>query len=181
MRVLGVDPGTIVCGWGVVELAGSRLIHVGSGTIDAGRGDISCRLALVYSELLSVLDEHSPTDLSLERNFVARNVQSAFRIGEARGVAMAAAAARGIGVSEYTPMMIKKSVVGYGKADKAQVQAAIARLLSLPELPRTDAADALAAALCHGLTGRFDARVADALSLRGLSRGRGRSWRTARL
>ncbi|HYB97982.1 MAG TPA: crossover junction endodeoxyribonuclease RuvC [Candidatus Limnocylindrales bacterium] len=181
MRVLGVDPGTIVCGWGVVELDGARLTHVASGTIEAGRGDVACRLSLVYAELLAVVDQHSPTDVSLERNFVARNVQSAFRIGEARGVAMAAAAARGIRVNEYTPMMIKKAVVGYGKADKAQVQAAIARLLSLAELPRTDAADALAAALCHGLSGRFDARVSDALSLRGLTRGRGRSWRTARL
>lgn len=180
LRVLGVDPGTIRCGWGVVSCDGPRLVHVASGVIDAGRGDIAARLALVYRDLLEVVAEHGPTAFSLERNFVARNVQSAFRLGEARGVAMAAAAASGLTPTEYTPMMIKKAVVGYGRAEKGQVQTAVQRLLGLADLPAPDAADALAAALCLGLAGRFEARVADALSLRGAARARGRSWRAVR-
>jgi crossover junction endodeoxyribonuclease RuvC len=180
VRVLGVDPGTIRCGWGVVDCDGPRLAHVASGIVEAGRGDIAVRLSSIHAELLDVIARHVPAEFSLERNFVARNVQSAFRLGEARGVAMAAAAASGLSLHEYTPMMIKKSVVGYGRADKEQVQLAVQRLLGLTELPATDAADALAAALCHGLAGRFQVRVADAVSLRGLTRGRGRSWRTVR-
>jgi crossover junction endodeoxyribonuclease RuvC len=180
VRVLGVDPGTIRCGWGVVDFDGPRLLHVASGTIDAGRGEIAARLLYIHRDLLDVISLHQPNIFSLERNFVARNVQSAFRLGEARGVAMAAAAASGLVVGEYTPMMIKKAVVGYGRAEKAQVQAAVQRLLSLSELPEADAADALAAALCHGLAGVFQARVTDAVSLRGVTRGRGRSWRSVR-
>jgi len=180
LRVLGVDPGTIRCGWGVVDFDGPRLVHVASGVIDAGRGDIAQRLLLVHHDLLAVISSHGPSLFSLERNFVARNVQSAFRLGEARGVAMAAAASAGLTVSEYTPMMIKKAVVGYGRAEKSQVQTAVQRLLSLESLPETDAADALAAALCHGLAGIFQARVADAVSLRGVTRVRGRSWRSVR-
>jgi crossover junction endodeoxyribonuclease RuvC len=178
LRVLGVDPGTIRCGWGIVECDGPRLAHVGSGVIDAGRGDIAARLLLIYRELFAVIAEHEPAAFSLERNFVARNVQSAFRLGEARGVAMAAAASAGLSVNEYTPMMIKKSVAGYGRAEKAQVQLAVERLLSLGEMPASDAADALAVAVCHGLSGTLQARITEAVSLRGISRGRGRSWRT---
>ncbi len=180
MRVLGVDPGTIRCGWGVVEIEGSRLARVASGVIEAGRGEIATRLLVVHRGLLDVISSHAPEVFSLERNFLARNIQSAFRLGEARGVAMAAAASAGLPVSEYTPMMIKKAVVGYGKAEKAQVQTAVQRLLSLEALPAVDEADALAAALCHGLAGVFEARLADAVSLRGLTRVRGRSWRSVR-
>jgi len=180
LRVLGVDPGTIRCGWGVVDCDGPRLTHMASGVIEAGRGDIATRLVIVHRELLAVVASQAPSALSLERNFLARNVQSAFRLGEARGVAMAAAASAGLAVSEYTPMMIKKAVVGYGRAEKSQVQLAVQRLLCLEDLPETDAADALAAALCHGLSGTFQARVADAVSLRGVTRGRGRSWRSVR-
>lgn len=180
MRVLGVDPGTIRCGWGVVDVDGPRLVRVASGVIDAGRGEIATRLLVVHRGLLDVIDGQRPVVFSLERNFVARNIQSAFRLGEARGVAMAAAASAGLPVSEYTPMMIKKAVVGYGRAEKAQVQVAVRRLLSLEALPEADEADALAAALCHGLAGSFESRVSDAVSLRGLSRGKGRSWRSVR-
>lgn len=180
MLVLGVDPGTVRCGWGLVRCEGPRLSHVASGVIDAGRGDIAVRLLVVYRELYGVISTHGPEAFSLERNFVARNVQSAFRLGEARGVAMAAAASAGLSVSEYTPMMIKKAVVGYGRAEKIQVQSAVQRLLSLGSLPESDAADALAAALCHGLGGALEGRIADAVSLRGVTRGRGRSWRTVR-
>lgn len=180
MRVLGVDPGTIRCGWAVVECNGPRLVHVASGVIDAGRGELAVRLLTVHRQLGDFIAAHRPEAVSLERNFVARNVQSAFRLGEARGVAMAAAAAAGLPIAEYTPMMVKKAVVGYGRADKAQVQMAVHRLLGLDAVPEPDAADALAAALCHGLSGALQGRIADAVSVRGLTRLRGRSWRTVR-
>jgi crossover junction endodeoxyribonuclease RuvC len=102
--------------------------------------------------------------MSLERNFVARNVQSAFRLGEARGVAMAAAAAADVSLCEYAPATIKKSVVGHGRADKAQVQAAVVRIFSLDTTPAEDEADALATAVCHGLRRGFDERVSAALA-----------------
>ena len=164
MRVLGVDPGTVVTGWGVLDVRGNRLAHVASGTIRAGRGDLGGRLGRIFDELALVIREHGPTAVSLERNFLARNVQSAFRLGEARGVAMAAAATAGVSVSEYTPATIKKSIAGHGRADKRAVQSAVCRLLSLVETPSSDAADALAAAACHAFRGAYDEKVRAAVS-----------------
>ena len=164
MRVLGVDPGTVVTGWGVVDCEGRSLARVASGTIRVGRGDLSQRLARVYAELVKVIALHGPRVMSLERNFVARNVQSAFRLGEARGVAMAAAAAADVALAQYTPATIKKSVVGHGRAEKSQVQAAVVRIFSLDTSPPEDEADALATAVCHGLRRGFDERVAAALA-----------------
>lgn len=166
MRVLGVDPGTVVTGWGVIDADGGVFRHVASGTIRAGRGEVASRLALIYTALGDVMREHAPEILSLERNFLARNVQSAFRLGEARGVAMAAAAARALVFSEYTPATIKKTVSGHGGADKQQVQVAVLRLLGLTRRLASDEADALAAAACHALRAGFDARTRTALSRR---------------
>lgn len=163
VRVLGVDPGTVVTGWAVVECEGSSLARIASGTIRLGRGDLAQRLARVYAELAAIIAGHRPRILSLERNFVARNVQSAFRLGEARGVAMAAAAADDVELSEYTPATIKKSVVGHGRAAKSDVQAAVVRIFALDEMPAEDEADALAVAACHGLRRGFEERVATAL------------------
>jgi crossover junction endodeoxyribonuclease RuvC len=163
VRVLGVDPGTIVMGWGVLECEGPRLRYVSSGVVRAGRGDLGARLAAVQAALVEVISMHAPEVLSLERNFLAANVQSAFRLGEARGVAMAAAASRGLALCEYTPATIKKSIVGHGRADKAAVQTSIARLLGLPRRPEPDEADALAAAACHGLRAPYESKLAAAL------------------
>lgn len=164
MRVLGVDPGTVVTGWGVVDCAGRSLARVDSGTIRLGRGELSARLARIHAVLAEVIAAHKPSVLSLERNFVAKNVQSAFRLGEARGVAMAAAAAAGVELHEYTPATIKKSIVGHGRADKAQIQHAVVQLFRLDDVPVSDEADALAAAACHGLRRGFDDRVEAALN-----------------
>jgi len=164
VRVLGVDPGTVVTGWGVVDCEGRSLARVASGTIRVGRGDLSQRLALVYAELAKVIALHRPRVMSLERNFVARNVQSAFRLGEARGVAMAAAAAADVSLAQYTPATIKKSVVGHGRAEKSHVQAAVVRIFSLDTSPTEDEADALATAVCHGLRHGFDEKVGAALA-----------------
>lgn len=170
MRVLGVDPGTVVTGWGVLDSDRGRLVRVASGTIRVGRGEVSARLAAIYEGLRAIIAEHEPGVLSLERNFVARNVQSAFRLGEARGVAMAAAAGAGVELSEYTPATIKKSVVGHGRADKAAVQVAVCRLLSIGDLDSSDEADALAAAACHAFREGYDRKLADALKREGRDR-----------
>jgi crossover junction endodeoxyribonuclease RuvC len=151
MRVIGVDPGNAATGFGVVE-RGKSLHYVGAGTV-RGQGIIPRpqRLATIYQNLLQVLDRYAPDVMSLERSFVAINVQSAFALGEARAVAMLAAAHRGIDVFEYTPTDVKLSVAGYGRADKRQVKDMVCRTLMLSQVAElsNDAADALAIALCH--------------------------------
>jgi crossover junction endodeoxyribonuclease RuvC len=164
MRVLGVDPGSIKTGWGVLDVNGSRMVRVDSGVLRVGRGEVCERLARIHQGLTAILSQHRPDYVSLERNFVARNVQSAFRLGEARGVVMAAAAAAGVALCEYAPMSVKKSVAGYGGADKAQVQGAVVALLGLDSVPAEDEADALAAAVCHAVAHRYDSRVQRAVA-----------------
>ncbi|MBV8359384.1 MAG: crossover junction endodeoxyribonuclease RuvC [Deltaproteobacteria bacterium] len=150
MRVIGVDPGNAVTGFGVVERSGS-MQYVAAGTV-RGRGIVPRpqRLATIYQKLLELLDRYTPDVMSLERSFVAINVQSAFALGEARAVAMLAAAHRGLDVFEYTPTDVKLSVAGYGRADKGQVKQMVRRTLTLNDGELADdAADALAIALCH--------------------------------
>jgi crossover junction endodeoxyribonuclease RuvC len=158
MRVLGVDPGTVATGWGVVEEIGSQVRCLASGVIRV-RGALPDRLGRIHGGLQEILGVYEPAALSLEKAFLSDNVQSAFRLGEARGAALVAAAQAGVAVFEYAPAEVKMAVVGYGRALKEQVQAMIARLLALPEPPATDAADALAAALCHLQTRRMQAVV----------------------
>jgi crossover junction endodeoxyribonuclease RuvC len=151
MRVIGIDPGNAVTGFGVVERSGS-LQYVVAGTV-RGQRIISRpqRLAAIYQNLIQVLDHYAPDVMSLERSFVAINVQSAFALGEARAAAILAAAHRGLDVFEYSPTDVKLSVAGYGRADKRQVKQMVQRTLMLTndrELA-DDAADALALALCH--------------------------------
>jgi crossover junction endodeoxyribonuclease RuvC len=165
MRVMGVDPGNAVTGFGVVEGGASNPTHVAAGTIRPpanlrGGG----RLLAIHQSLLAILDQYAPDVLSLERSFVAANVQSAFRLGEARAIVMLAAAARGIELFEYAPNEIKLAAAGYGRADKAQVKFMVRRALSLPEhtVLADDASDALAIALCHLLHARIPAAAAGA-------------------
>lgn len=157
MRVLGVDPGSAVTGFGIVDRTGGALRFVSAGTIRTRTGEpMPHRLLTIHRGLVSVIDEYSPQALSLERNFVARNVQSAFRIGEARAAAMLAAAAVDLPVREYPPNEVKLSVAAYGHADKAQVKYMVRRTLNLiPEFELADdAADALALAICDLLRAR---------------------------
>src|SRR5271163_4719895 len=156
MRILGVDPGSVACGYGVVETCGGRYVTAGTircKSLAAGPE----RLQRIHEGLLFIIDEFSPQALSLERHFVAANVQSAFRIGEARAMAMLAAAERGIAMFEYPPNEVKLCVAGHGHADKAQVKYMVRKMLRLDasiELA-DDAADALAIALCHLGRGRL--------------------------
>jgi crossover junction endodeoxyribonuclease RuvC len=155
MRILGVDPGSAVCGFGVVE--GPKARYVTAGTIrctSLAPGPI--RLRHIHEGLLAIIDEFSPKALSLERHFVAANVQSAFRLGEARAMAMLAAAERGLAIYEYPPNEIKLSVAGHGHADKEQVKRMVRKALKLDDEIdlADDASDALAIALCHLGRGR---------------------------
>lgn len=165
MRVLGVDPGTVATGWGVVEQIDRRLTHIASGVIRS-RGPLAQRLARVYEHIRHILSDFAPACISLEKTFVGANVQSAFRLGEARGAILVAAAQAGIPVQEYSPAEIKVAVAGQGRAAKEQVQAMVVRLLTLQGPLTADEADALGAAICHLHTHTFAARIPDRVPTR---------------
>lgn len=152
MRVLGIDCGTEYTGYGIVDLLpDDRLKCVDCGAIHlSARDSMPARLSQIYNRLQDLISEHRPDRVAIEDVFYAVNAKSAFKLGQARGVAMLAAATAGLEVAEYAPLAIKSAVVGYGKADKHQVQQMVARLLNLPEIPEPpDVADALAIAICH--------------------------------
>lgn len=176
-RVLGVDPGTVVLGWGIVEARGHAVCHVASGVIRA-TGRRADRLAAIHAELGAICLRFTPDALSLEQTFVGDNVQSAFRLGEARGAVMVAASQARLAVAEYSPAEIKLAVAGSGRASKTQMQFMVGRLLGIVEQLAADEADALGAAICHVHAGRFNAVLAQAATWGGAVAGRGRrAWR----
>ena len=146
-RILGIDPGSRTTGYGVIEAlpAGNR--HVASGCIRVGGDDMAGRLRRIVEELREVSARHAPSELAIERVFVNRNAESALKLGQARGAALVAVP--DIPIFEYAATRVKQAMTGSGKASKAQVQHMVRVLLSLPEAPPTDEADALAVALCH--------------------------------
>lgn len=161
VRVLGVDPGTAVTGWGVIERRDGRVEHLAHGAVTMhARQTLAGKLAAIHTALSELCREWRPDVVALEQSFVGRNVQSAFRLGEVRGVAMLAAATAGILVAEYAPATVKLAVTGTGRAEKDQVQRAIARELRVVERMVPDAADALAIALCHLQSARLTALLA---------------------
>ena len=163
-RIMGIDPGTVATGWGVVEMVGSSLLHLDHGTIGSSSGlGQGGKLKRIYHGLQEILARYEPQGVSLEKVFFARNAGSALKLGQARGVAVLAAAERGIAVHEYASAEIKLAVVGYGQASKEQVQKMVASLLHLPEPIAADAADALAAAICYLHQRAFHARVKGAI------------------
>ena len=152
MRVLGIDCGTEYTGYGVVDLlSDNRLQCIDCGAIRLSpREPMPARLSQIYSRLQQLISDHHPDRVAIEDVFYAVNAKSAFKLGQVRGVAMLAAATVGLEVAEYAPLAIKSAVVGYGRAEKHQVQQMVARLLNLPEIPEpADVADALAIAICH--------------------------------
>jgi crossover junction endodeoxyribonuclease RuvC len=168
MRIIGVDPGNVVTGFGVIERH-DRLQFVAAGTIrPKGSENRARRLSEIYNGLLENISEYSPQAMSLERSFVAMNVKTAFILGEARAAAMLAAAHRGLDLFEYTPTDVKLSVAGYGRAEKAQVKMMVRRTLGLAEDYQVadDAADALAIALCHLFREQMTRSIASADALR---------------
>ena len=152
MRVLGVDCGGEYTGYGVVEMQSSgKLCCLTWGAIKLSlRESLPRRLSRIYMELGAIINEHQPDEVAIEDVFYALNVKSALKLGQVRGVAMLAAASAGLEVAEYSPLSIKSSVVGYGRAEKEQVQHMVTRLLALAKPPEPmDASDALAIAICH--------------------------------
>lgn len=171
VRVLGIDPGSRVTGYGVVDLRGAELSFVAAGTIKSLKGaeasDMSQRLKRIYDGVTEVLDTYAPHILAVEEVFVANNARSALILGQARGAILCAGANRRLPVAEYAARQIKQSVVGKGSADKSQVNHMVRVLLGLTAVPAADAADALACAICHCHTSRFDSRVDVALKAGG--------------
>lgn len=149
MRILGVDPGSRITGFGLVELNRGRFQYVASGCIRTQEKEFPLRLKVIFEELGSVIREYRPGLMAIEQVFVKENVSSALKLGQARGAAICAGVTEGLSVSEYTPTKVKQAVVGTGRASKAQVQHMVSALLQLSGLPQEDAADALAIALCH--------------------------------
>jgi crossover junction endodeoxyribonuclease RuvC len=152
MRVLGIDCGTQYTGYGVVELCpDGKLVCLTCGAIKLSpREPMAARLATIFRRLGAIIEEHRPDNVAIEDVFYALNVKSALKLGQVRGVAMLAASSAGLEVAEYAPLSIKSAVVGYGRAEKQQVQHMVTRLLKLDEPPKSaDAADALAIAICH--------------------------------
>lgn len=148
-RILGIDPGSRITGFGIIDVEGTAVRHVAHGAIRTADGPFPQRLRCIFEELTLVLDEHHPDSVAIEQVFVNRNVDSALKLGQARGAAICAAVIRDLPVAEYAPMQIKQAVVGSGGASKQQVQFMVRALLKIAQALQPDAADALAVALCH--------------------------------
>lgn len=156
MRILGIDPGTGILGFGVIDVDRGQATLVDAGVIRTPvKEDDAVRLLTIYEELQEIIALHKPTSMSVERLFFARNVTTAMTVSQARGVVLLCGMQGGMTIAEYTPMQIKQAVTGYGKADKKQIQEMVRVILKLKEIPRPDdAADALAAAITHSMTMR---------------------------
>lgn len=166
-RILGIDPGSRVTGYAVVEREGARTRYLGSGCIRAGQGAMPDRLRIIYEGVRDLIESHAPQEFAIEQVFMHRNAASALKLGHARGAALVAAVMASLPVYEYTPAQIKQAVVGKGNADKAQIQHMVGLLLNLSKQPGEDAADALAVALCHSHTCQTLDRIPQARRSRG--------------
>jgi crossover junction endodeoxyribonuclease RuvC len=150
IRILGIDPGLRRTGWGVVEIAGNRLSYLGCGSVATNDRDaLAARLLAIHDGLMRILDEFRPDEAAVEVTFVSKDARATLKLGQARGVAMVAPARAGVPVAEYAPNLIKKSIVGAGHGDKAQVRMMIGVLLPKADPSSDDAADALAIAVTH--------------------------------
>lgn len=148
-RLIGIDPGSVRTGVGIVAINGRDIEHLHHCELKIGGEDFPQRLAAIFSGVGDLIASYQPTVLAIENVFVSRNPQSALKLGQARGAAICAAVSQGLSVHEYAPREIKNAVVGTGRADKAQVQHMVRLLLKLDQSPGSDAADALAVAICH--------------------------------
>ena len=149
LRILGIDPGSRITGYGIVEVQGARSRALASGVIKLGEQPLEQRLLRLLTGLRELIQAHRPDEVAMEQVFVKRNVASALVLGQARGAALCAVAEAGLPLHEYAPASIKQAIAGSGRAEKPQVQRMVKMLLNLPAVPEEDAADALACALCH--------------------------------
>jgi crossover junction endodeoxyribonuclease RuvC len=161
-RILGIDPGLRITGFGVIATDGVRVRYVTSGCIRMRSGDLPERLKVILRDLGAVIATHTPCEVAIEKVFVNVNPHSTLLLGQARGAAISAAVLAELPVAEYTALQIKQAVVGHGKAAKEQVQEMVRRLLALPAAPSADAADALACAICHAHGGETSSPLARA-------------------
>ncbi len=168
VRILGIDPGLRVTGFGVIEKSGEALSYIASGTIKTASGktedreELPARLKIILDGLFEVIATYQPEEVAIEKVFVNVNPQSTLLLGQARGAAISAAVMRNLSVAEYTALQVKQSVVGNGHAAKEQVQEMVKRLLKLPAVPKPDSADALACAICHAHGGQGLGKLATA-------------------
>jgi crossover junction endodeoxyribonuclease RuvC len=153
MKILGIDPGLRTTGFGVIRKQGNQLVYIASGTIKTPDGDLPLRLKTILAGVSEVIRTYAPDCSAIEKVFVNVNPQSTLLLGQARGAAICALVSADLPVAEYTALQIKQAVAGHGKAQKQQVQDMVQRLLALPGLPGTDAADALGVAICHAHSG----------------------------
>jgi crossover junction endodeoxyribonuclease RuvC len=154
-RILGLDPGSLRTGYGLIDCTAEGERHLAHGLVNAGRGDFLLRLRRIFDAIAALIDLHRPDEIAIERVFVHRNPDSALKLGQARGAAICAAVAAGASAHEYAPRAIKLAISGFGAADKLQVARMVTILLGLPRRPVADAADALAVALCHAQARRL--------------------------
>ena len=168
MRILGIDPGLRITGFGIIEAEGSKLHYIASGTIKTDAvaiGELPARLKIIFDGVREVTTRYQPTCAAVEIVFVNVNPQSTLLLGQARGAAITGLVTGGLAVSEYTALQMKKAIVGHGHARKEQVQEMVMRLLQLPGLPSKDAADALGLAICHAHAGASFAVMAKGATL----------------
>ena len=181
MRILGIDPGLRCTGFGVIDVAGSELAYVASGTISTlhlDKGQLPARLKVLFDGVLEVIGRYQPDAASVEIVFVNVNPQSTLLLGQARGACVTALVHSNLLVAEYTALQMKQAVVGYGRAEKTQVQEMVRRLLSLPGLPGPDAADALGLAITHAHAAKAMARLAQADGVIGAGSGKYKAGRS---
>jgi crossover junction endodeoxyribonuclease RuvC len=177
MRILGIDPGLRVTGFGVIDKTGQTLTYVTSGVIKTADADLPSRLNTIFEGISTLVRQHAPDQSAIEKVFVNVNPQSTLLLGQARGAAICGLVANGVPVAEYTALQLKQAVVGYGRATKEQMQQMVVRLLALTGVPGTDAADALGMAICHAHAGGAMAAlggIAPSLAKKGLRVRRGR-------
>ncbi len=170
IRIMGIDPGSVITGYGLIESDGARSFHLAHGHIRVKGDSFADKLGCIFRELNEVMDEWHPQQVAIEQVFVSNNAMSALKLGQARGAAITAAVMQGLPVSEYAAKSIKQVVTGRGSAEKAQVQTMIQALLHIEKPIQVDAADGLAIAVCHAHSGGGQT---NALPARKRSRGRG--------
>ena len=181
MRILGIDPGLRTTGFGVIDVDGANLSYVASGTISTQHLDIGllpARLKVLFDGIREVVARYEPDSASVEIVFVNVNPQSTLLLGQARGACITALVSNDLPVAEYTALQMKQAVVGYGRADKTQVQEMVRRLLTLPGLPGSDAADALGLAITHAHAAKAMARLAQADGALGAGSGKYKAGRS---
>jgi len=165
LRILGIDPGIAIVGFGLVDKQGSKIVPVQYGSIQTeAHTEEGLRLKQIYEAAGQLIDTYKPEALAIEKLFFNRNVTTAMTVGQARGVLVLAAVQKGLTVSEYTPMQVKQAIVGYGKAEKKQVQEMVRMVLRLQAVPKPDdVADALAIAVCHAHSSGFQQKLNEVL------------------